>query len=92
MENKSDKHILRDDDSEIGLKPEDFAVSESMMKIYKEQAQQLKDQQRTKVRRDVCEIIKRNSKQNLDELNKKVAALFNMDEKFKELLLNHNNL
>lgn len=90
VENKSDKHILRGDDSEFGLTPEDFSISEAMMKIYKEQAQQLKDQQRTKVRRDVCEIIKRNSKQNLDELNKKVAALFNMDEKFKEQLLHQH--
>lgn len=91
VENKSDKHILKDDDSELGLKPEDYSICDALMKIYKEQAQQLKEQQRTKVRRDVCEIIKRNSKHNLDELNKKVAALFNMDEKFKELLLNHNN-
>jgi hypothetical protein len=38
-------------------------------------------------KRDVIEIVKRNTKRNVDELNKKVAELFQMDETFKTNIL-----
>lgn len=86
IEDKSNQYILKGDDDE-SLRPEDYSISEDIMKIFNKQVETLTVQHQTKVRKDVCEIIKRNSKQNLQELNKKVAALFNMDEKFKEQLL-----
>jgi hypothetical protein len=38
-------------------------------------------------RKDVIEILKRNTKRNIDELNKKVVELFQMDETFKNNML-----
>jgi hypothetical protein len=38
-------------------------------------------------KKDVIDIIKRNTKRNIDELNKKVVELFQMDETFKNTML-----
>ena len=86
VENKSDQYILDgDEDNEIDV--DNDIITNDMMALYKKQHKTLTVQHQNKVRKDVYEIIKRNSKQNLDELNKKVAALFNMDETFKQHLL-----
>ena len=86
IKDKSDTYILKGEyDSDIDH--DNDVISSDMMTIYRKQVETLTVQNQNRVRRDVCEIIKRNSKQNLDELNKKVAALFNMDESFKEQLL-----
>lgn len=43
----------------------------------------------TRMRRDVKDIIKRNTKFNLLELNKKMVELFQMDEQFKSILMSN---
>ena len=40
-----------------------------------------------KIKKNIIEIIKKNCLKNVDELNKKVVALFNMDEEFKKIIL-----
>jgi hypothetical protein len=86
VKNKSNDYILLGQyDDEID--DEKDTVSNEMMAIYKKQVDTLTVQRQNKVRKDVCDIIKRNSKHNLDELNKRVASLFNMDETFKQQLL-----
>lgn len=86
IKDKSDKYILNEEEGEMTCNNDH--ISEYLMTIYKTQKDKLTVSHREKIRKSVCEIIKRNSKQNLDELNKKVAVLFNMDETFKYQLLN----
>lgn len=40
-----------------------------------------------RIKREVIEIVKKNSKKNVDDLNKKIVVLFNMDEEFKTTML-----
>ena len=86
IKDKSDEYILNGREGEITC--DNDSISEYLMNVYKTQKDKLTVGHREKIRKSVCEIIKRNSKQNLDELNKKVASLFNMDETFKQQLLN----
>lgn len=88
IKGKTDEHILHgasQDSDDMSI--ENNTIADTLMP----QARKIIDNmprgdiQRTK--KEVLEIIKRNSKQNIEELNKKVVALFNMDESFKVQLL-----
>jgi hypothetical protein len=56
-------------------------------KMYTEIRDKTLVSQLNRIKNDIIDIIKKNSKRNLDELNKKVFALFNMDEEFKQTIL-----
>jgi predicted transcriptional regulator len=56
-------------------------------KMYTEIRDKTLVSQLNKIKKEIIDIIKKNSKKNLDELNKKVFALFNMDEEFKQTIL-----
>lgn len=88
IRNKSDKQILEGKRDIVTY--ENDSISESLMKLYNSQKDNTSSTQKEKIRKSVYEIIKRNSKQNLDELNKKVVSLFNIDETFKNQLLTIN--
>ena len=53
------------------------------MKIYDD----ITNAEKNRTHREVLEIVLRNAKQNIGELNKKIATLFKMDEDFKQLIL-----
>ena len=43
--------------------------------------------EKNRTHKEILDIVLRNAKQNIGELNKKIAALFKMDEDFKQLIL-----
>lgn len=88
VKDKTDAFVMTNGLDEGQTRYDDYNMSERMMKLYKKESEKITMQQQNKVKKDVAELIRRNSKQNLDELNKKVASLFNMDETFKQQLLN----
>jgi hypothetical protein len=88
IKDKTDSYILSNGNDNGCDDYDDYNMSEQMMKIYIKNVDKLTVSQQNKVKKDVVDIIKRNSKQNVDELNKKVASLFNMDETFKKHILN----
>lgn len=48
--------------------------------------------ERTRTYKEVSDIVVRNAKQNLSELNKKIASLFKMDEEFKRTIMGLGNV
>jgi hypothetical protein len=57
------------------------------MNLYVKTRDDTKKSESNKIKKDIIDIIKKNSKKNVDELNKKVFSLFNMDEEFKNFIL-----
>lgn len=55
--------------------------------IYNKIRDETMKSQLNKIKKEVVDIIKKNSKKNIDDLNKKMVALFNMDEDFKKIIL-----
>lgn len=40
------------------------------------------------IKKEVLDIVKRNTNRNIDEMNKKIVELFQMDENFKNIISN----
>jgi hypothetical protein len=81
VKGKSDNEIM-------GIGSEDsYEISDTYMQMY----QKIQDATTTlevkNTKKEVVDIIKRNTIRNVDEMNKKVVELFNMDEDFKKILL-----
>jgi hypothetical protein len=47
----------------------------------------MKQSEITKIGKEILDILKRNSKRNLEDLNRKMMSLFNMDDEFKTSIL-----
>lgn len=77
---KSDGYILQDQDNE------DFEVSEKCWQTYNRVRDNLKKVEINSLKKEVLDIIKRNSSKNIDEMNKKIVELFQMDENFKNII------
>jgi hypothetical protein len=58
------------------------------MDLYVKTRDDTKKSELNKIKHDIIDIIKKNSKKNMDDLNKKVFAMFNMDEDFKKTIIN----
>ena len=69
---------LTDENSELPLK---------YLNLYNRVCGGTKASELNKIKKNVIEIIKKNCLKNVDELNKKVVALFHMDEEFKKNIL-----
>jgi hypothetical protein len=57
------------------------------MSLYVKTRDDTKKSESNKIKKDIIDIVKKNSRKNVDELNKKVFAMFNMDEEFKNIIL-----
>jgi hypothetical protein len=66
---------------------ENRAIPILYSKMYSEIRDKTLVSQLKRIKIDIIDIIKKNSKRNLDELNKKMFSLFNMDEEFKQSIL-----
>lgn len=64
-----------------------FSLSEIYYKKYKGIYESLSKAEKKDTKKEVLDIIKNNSKRNIDELNKRVIDLFNMDQEFKDTIL-----
>lgn len=66
----------------------DFEVEEEFMPIYTQINNAMTKSEIKNVQKDVLDIIKGNSQRNIDELNKKVINLLQIDDTFKETMFN----
>lgn len=66
---------------------EQFTLSEEYTKLYNDLRGDLTIKLREKWKHDLLDLVKRNCKKNVNELNKMVMALINMDTEFKTDLL-----
>lgn len=70
------------------------AIQDEFYPLYKKSVQGLRKQHVNKMIKSVQDMIKRNTLKNTTQLNKKVTTLFQMDETFRDLLMeiNRNSL
>lgn len=69
-----------------------YAIEEEYKPLYNRIKEKTNQQELNKTKKDVKEIIKKNTKSNILDLNKKVVELFQMDEHFKTDLLSRISL
>jgi hypothetical protein len=81
IKGKSDNEIM-------GIGSEDsYEISDTYMKMYQKIQDGTTRLEVKNTKKEVVDVIKRNTIRNVDEMNKKVVELFNMDEDFKKTLL-----
>lgn len=66
----------------------DFEIEESIMEIYRNIKENIKHMEVNKLKRDINNLIKRNSKSNIIELNRRVMEIIQVDDVFKSQILN----
>lgn len=78
-------YCLRKTDSDIlNNNSNKYVIEEKTQKLYNDI--DMKISEVNKIKKTVMDIVKKNSENNVNELNKKVVKLFNMDEEFKATL------
>jgi hypothetical protein len=65
----------------------DDGVREEFNELYKKVIEKMTIGEKTKIHSEVIGVIQRNSRKNIDELNKKIVSLIQMDEEFKTNLI-----
>ena len=84
IKDRSDKNILYDeidDDNVAGQ------LSTTYWKLYLHTREAVSKREKQRVNKEVVDIIKRNTTHNINEMNKQIIQLFNMDETFKKMIL-----
>jgi hypothetical protein len=79
---KSDNQVLQTNEEDTDY--EEFTAQEEFYTCYKKIKENVTITECNKLRKNVKEIVKRNTKSNIIELNKKMMELFQMDESFKK--------
>jgi hypothetical protein len=93
IKGKANNHILYNESDErysavIDVyNPSSYSIEEEFTMRYKKMADSVLKSEANNIKRKILDIIKRNTSQNVDEINKKLIELFNMDETFKKVLL-----
>lgn len=64
-----------------------FSIQEEYIKVYKNIYDNIPKSETNRFKKEVINIIKRNSQHNISELNKKMINLINIDEEFKCFIL-----
>ena len=83
-----DKYHIKVDPSNF----DEYSLQDFWMSKYKKIKDTITMQEHNKVTRNVKDIIKRNSRNNVVELNKKMMELFQMDESFKKTIISEITL
>lgn len=86
IKDASDGMILSDDE-----KNSECNYHDEYYPIYQKVMDKLTKGEMVKVKKDVLEIVKRNTNQNIHELNKRVLGLIHMDEDFKSIVVKNIN-
>lgn len=89
VKEKNNNQILYNEDHEKFRQPipsndiNSHTIQDEYLPYYNSIRDKTTKSEITRSKKDVLEIIKRNTKKNIDELNKKLVSLINMDEEFK---------
>jgi len=81
VKDKSDGYILEDEDNDI------YELSDKYWNLYISEDKNINKTNTKSIKKEVIDIIKRNTIRNIDEMNKKVVELFQVDEIFKQKIL-----
>ena len=71
------------DDSNIEM----FSIQDKYYKFYDKTCKEITKGEVNEIKKQVINIIRRNSIRNIDEMNKKVLELFSMDRNFKNTIM-----
>ena len=85
VKDKSDNNILNNENDDPGVAG---PICDKYWKIYVDTRDELKKKEITSITKKVIDIITHNTAHSIDEMNKQVIKLFNMDETFKQMILN----
>lgn len=92
IKGKNDMEILYNIDEDRHDEPcDEYTIEEELLPCFNRISDLHTKSELKKIKTEVFDIIKRNSKKNIHELNKKVINLFSMDENFKKMLLGNIN-
>lgn len=84
VQNHRDRDVLYDKYDDRFYRASDRKdLCEQYMDKYRKISEVITRQEATKVQKMVCEIVRHNSKKNIDELNKQVLTMLNADDHFK---------
>ena len=94
VKNKNDSEIIYNQDDRrcdpfLEFNDENTEMPIRYTELYTRVCGETKTSELNKIRHTIVDIIKKNCMKNVDELNKRVVDLFNMNPEFKELLLNN---
>jgi hypothetical protein len=68
---------------------ESHTIEDEYMKEYRRIKDNLTRKEIDRLKKDLLDLIRRNSKKNISELNKNVMSLINVDEEFKKTMVCH---
>lgn len=97
FKNKNDYEILYNpDDPKHDTYVSDYdidrhSISDQMQRMFDEITKSITKSEINSIKKEIIDIIKKNTKRGMDEVNKKVLELFNIDETFKKNILNRCN-
>lgn len=77
----------KSDDTITSNGSNDYSISEEWYSRYVRIRDNIKKSEINEMKRNVLDIIRKNSARNVEELNKKVFELFSTDEAFKDVLI-----
>lgn len=81
VKDKSDGYILNDEENDV------YELSDKYWNLYTSEDKNINKTDTKSIKKNVIDIIKRNTIRNIDEMNKKVVELFQVDEIFKQKIL-----
>jgi hypothetical protein len=86
---RSDAEILKtsNDDSPSSTDIEAYRISDKYMALYQKLYDAITNGQRRDSKKKMLDILKRNSKHNIHELNKGIMSLLEIDDEFKQIIL-----
>ena len=92
VKDKNDLQIIynQDDqrcDSSVEHDDDNTSLASKYLNMYSKVCNEIRTNDQNKIKKNVVDIVKKNCMKNVDELNKRVVALFNMDEEFKQMIL-----
>ena len=92
VKDKNDTEILYNEEdtryeSGIDHNDDNTDLPERFVNLYAKVRGETKISELNKTKKNVLDIVKKNCLKNVDELNKKMVDLFNMDEEFKQIIL-----
>ena len=90
-QSKNNEEILDDKENEFSYitYENEYAIEEYCMELYIKIKSELQKSEINNIKKRVLDVLKKNSKQNLKELNKSVLNLLNADAEFKNMIMSN---
>lgn len=82
IKGKDDCDILGEEHGDFGK----YTIEDKYIPIYNNIVDNMKRYEINKMKKNILDILKSNTKKNIKELNKKIVELMNIDEEFKKTL------